>query len=104
MLWLLSGVILCWQLPWYSVPHIAAVLWMVSFHLRRGYCILTKLEKDAMTRCGREPYRDGFYQHYLFRIMLGHEVSETFVKKFMITTKVVPGLLPVTYPLIKLIF
>lgn len=101
MLLLLAGLYLCWVFPFYTIPHLIGVIWMVSFHVRFGYCPLTKLEKDTMQRLGLKPYEHGFYQHYLFRSILGREVSDDFARRFMIVSKVLPGLVPIIYPFIR---
>ncbi len=102
MLLLLSGLYTCWVFPLYTIPHLLAVFWMIYFHIKHGYCILTKLEKEAITRSGKKPYKSGFYQHYLFNNIFNKTVSDSFAKKFLIYGKVVPGLIPAAYPLIKL--
>lgn len=76
---------------------------MIYFHLKHGYCICTELEKRALSDAGKLPYKGGFYQHYLFRRLLKKEVSNAFARKFLIYTKVIPGLIPAIYPLLRLV-
>lgn len=104
MVLLLAGLYLCWAYPWYTVPHLACVLWMTNFHWKYGYCILTKLEKQALAKQGRKVYTGGFYQYYLFRRVLEIKVSTRFATNFLIFTKVIPGMVPAIYPFIWAIF
>lgn len=104
MVVLLSGVYLCWVFPLYTLVHLSGVMFMLYFHIKYDYCILTKLEKDAMIKNGVKPYKDGYYNHYLFRETLGMNVPEKFVTNMLIWTKVIPGLVPALYPIIKIVF
>lgn len=56
-------------LRWSSLlwVHVFAVMWSAATTIMDLGCPLTPLEKTAWRRGGREPYEEGFLQHYVIR-------------------------------------
>ena len=63
---MLGGVLV---LRWGSLlwVHLSAVLWAAATTILDLGCPLTPWEKTAWRRGGREPYEEGFLQHYVMR-------------------------------------
>ena len=63
---MLGGVLV---LRWSSLlwVHVFAVLWAAATTIMDLGCPLTPWEKTAWRRGGREPYDEGFLQHYVMR-------------------------------------
>lgn len=99
-----AGIVLTWYMPLLLPIQLGGLVWLLWFHKKNGYCPLTKLEKEQLEHAGQEVYENGFYAHYLFLKIFGQTVSDGFVRKFLIYTKVVPGFIPALYPLLWLIF
>lgn len=55
--------------------HLAAVGWAVLTMTTNLGCVLTTWEKALWRRAGREPYPEGFIEHYLFRRRLPADSS-----------------------------
>lgn len=63
---MLGGVLVLWRssLLW---VHLGAVVWAAATTIMDLGCPLTPWEKTAWRRGGREPYEEGFLQHYVMR-------------------------------------
>lgn len=95
------GGILILFFPVYIPFHIAIVFSTLYFHIFKSSCPLTSFEKKLL-RIGRGyDYPTPCWRHYIFIGMFKRDVSNEFVKKFLIITTVLPSLLPLLYLLIK---
>lgn len=72
------GGLLVLRHPHLAWLHLAAVAWAVLTMTTDLGCILTSWEKSLWRRGGREPYPEGFIEHYLFRRRLPVESAHRY--------------------------
>ncbi len=63
---MLGALLVLWR-PSLLWVHLGAVMWAAATTILDLGCPLTPWEKTAWRRGGREPYEEGFLQHYLMR-------------------------------------
>lgn len=82
----------------YAPYHLIFIVITVTYHVLFGGCPLTVWE--IKYRKLHNPYteykNDSFYAHYFFHKLFRRNVTRIQVKIFLLVTKVIPGLMPLS--------
>lgn len=95
------GGLLTLFIPGYIPFHLMLIGGTLFFHIFKKRCPLTGLEKKLLIMGRGYSYNTPCWRHYVFIGFFNKDVSDSFVKKFLIITMVLPSLLPLLYLLIK---
>jgi hypothetical protein len=93
----LIGALIVLYASWYIPIHVLLVAGTLYFHIVKGGCPFTFMEKKALKQGRGYSYDGPCYKYYVFTRFLKIPVSDTFVTYFLIVTTIIPSIIPLVY-------
>ncbi len=99
LMYLIGAIIVLYH-SWYIPIHVLLVASTLYFHIVKGGCPFTFMEKRTLKQARGYSYEEPCFKYYVFTRFLNVQVSDRFVTYFLVITTIIPSIIPLVYLLI----